>query len=294
MTRRYMTAAACRELATRLSSRDFDVIRRVSALRFVTGDQLARLCFTGDADRQANARSARRALLRLVHLDVLARLPRPIGGIRAGSAGFVYYLAIGGQRLAELRGWQPERPRRRSLVPGTLFVRHSLQVAELHARLVEADRSGRFELLELVAEPTSWRAFGGVGHQRDWLKPDSYVRLGLGAFEDSYFIEVDRGTEGSRALERQLNLYVRYHAAGAEQARHGVFPKCLWLTLTAERATALEACVDSLPRTARPLFSVARFANVLEVVAPTRQQDASAVDMTAQRQYNDVELTTDS
>jgi hypothetical protein len=267
MTRRYMTASASRQLADKLSVRDFAVLEQVSALRFVTGGQLARLCFTDDADPTAVARAARRALLRLVRLGVLARLPRPIGGVRAGSAGFVYHLGLGGQRLAELRGWQPERPRRRSQVPGTMFVRHSVQVAELHAQLVEADRSGRFELLELVAEPTSWRAFPSAGNQRDWLKPDSYVRLGLGAYEDSYFIEVDRGTEGSRALERQLNVYVRYCASGQEQAERGVFPKSLWLTLTSQRADVIRACVDRLPEAERELFAVASFDDGLNQLA---------------------------
>ncbi len=265
MTRRYMTANACRDLAAKLSARDLAVLQQVSELRFVTGAQLARLCFADSTDPTANARAARRSLLRLVRLGVLARLPRPIGGVRAGSAGFVYYLGLGGQRLAELRGWQPERPRRRSQVPGTMFVRHSLQVAELHARLIEADRSGRFELLELVAEPTSWRAFGGVGSQRDWLKPDSYVRLGLGAYEDSYFVEVDRGTEGSRALERQLDCYVRYWLLGQEQADRGVFPKVLWLSTTDERVQVIRACIGSLPEARRGLFAVAPFGRALDV-----------------------------
>jgi hypothetical protein len=259
MSRRYMTLAAARQLATRLSERDYEVLRQVSELRFVSGAQLARLCFAAEGEAAAGARAARRSLLRLTTLSVLARLPRPVGGVRAGSAGFVYHLGIGGQRLAELRGLQPERSRRRSLVPGTLFVAHTLQVAELHTRLREADRSGRIELLKLVAEPSCWRAIGGLGNQRDYLKPDSYVRLGVGAFEDSYFIEVDRGTEGSRALDRQLELYVRYQASGAEQTAQGVFPLVLWLTTTEERADAIRSCVDRLPRAARGLFAVAPF-----------------------------------
>ena len=170
----------------------------MSDLRFVSGAQLTRLHFSDGQDPAVNARAARRALLRLTHLDVLARLPRSVGGVRAGSAGFVYYLGLGGQQLATEHGWQPERRRRRSLVPGTLFVRHALQVSELHTLLVEADRSRRVELLELRAEPSCWRSFDGLGTQQPMLKPDSYARLGVGAFEDSYFFEVDRGTEGSR------------------------------------------------------------------------------------------------
>src|SRR6185503_16090142 len=141
-----------------------------------------------------------------------------------------------GERLSVEHGLLPERRGRRSLSPGTLFVRHALQVAELHTRLTEGDRSRRFELLELVAEPACWRSYGGIGDQRVTLKPDSYVRLGVGAYEDSYFVEVDRGTEGSRALERQIQAYLSYHRSGHEQRAHGVFPKVLWLALSDQRA----------------------------------------------------------
>jgi hypothetical protein len=220
MTARYLTNARLRELEAALTARDFALLQQVASLRFVSGAQLTRLCFAGGDDPLADARAARRALLRLVRLDVLARLPRPVGGVRAGSAGFVYHLGLGGQRLAARRGWQPERRGRRSLAPGTLFVRHALQAAELHTRLTEGDRSRSFELLELTAEPACWRSNGGLGGQRVTLKPDSYVRLGVGAYEHSYFLELDRGTEGTRALEAQMQRYVSYHrSARAGRAR---------------------------------------------------------------------------
>jgi hypothetical protein len=266
MTAQYFTAAACRKLADRLSERDWLVLQRVTALRFVTGSQLTRLCFADSADAQANARAARRALLRLTRLGILERLPRPIGGVRAGSAGFVYRPGLGGHRLAVLRAWQPERQRRRSLVPGTLFLRHTLAIAELHTRLTECERSGRFELLELAAEPLCWRIYDGLGGQRSYLKPDSYVRLGLGPYEDSYFIEVDRGTEGSRALTWQLERYVAYNRTGQEQTRRGVFPKALWLTTSAERARAIEDCLRRLPADAQALFQVANFDDALRAM----------------------------
>jgi hypothetical protein len=255
----YLTTARLRELQAQLTERDLSVLQRVSALRFVSGSQLTRLCFADSADPTANARAARRALLRLVQLGVLERLPRQVGGVRSGSAGFVYHLGAGGQRLATERGWQPERRRRRSLVPGHLFVRHALQVAELHTQLTEGDRSRRFELLELASEPSCWRSYSGLAGQRLTLKPDSFVRLGNGPYEDSYFVEVDRGTEGSRALERQLQAYATYAASGCEQAEHGVFPRVLWLAPDDHRAVVIADCIRRQPSSARELFQVARF-----------------------------------
>jgi hypothetical protein len=266
MRRRYLTAERYRELEAQLSERDLAVLRHLSELRFVSGSQLARLCFTDDPDRLTNARAARRALLRLVRLGTLGRLERPVGGIRAGSAGFIYYLGVAGQRIAVARGWQPKRRVRRSLTPGTLFVRHALQVAELHTRLTEADRSRRLELLELAAEPSCWRSFDGRGGQRSTLKPDSYVRLGLGAYEDSYFLEVDQGTEGSRALERQLQLYVAYHRSGREQAERQVFPRVLWLVSNEQRKIVLVDSLGRLPAESWGLFQVARFDGAIDAL----------------------------
>jgi hypothetical protein len=267
MTGRYLTATRLHELEAKLTERDLSLLRFVTDLRFMSGAQLTRLCFAAGDDPLAEARAARRALLRLTRLDVLARLPRPVGGVRAGSAGFVYHLGLAGQRLSIERGLLPERRGRRSTSPGTLFVRHALQVAELHTRLTEADRSRRFELLELAAEPACWRSYGGIGGQRLTLKPDSYVRLGVGAYEHSYFIEVDRGTEGTRALTTQMQHYVSYHHSGHEQAAHGVFPKVLWLAPSDQRASVMAACVRRLPKTGRELFGVASFDEALTVMA---------------------------
>lgn len=258
MTARYFTAAACQKLAGRLSERDWLVLRHVATLRFVSGSQLTRLCFADSADVSTNARAARRALLRLVRLGVLERLPRPIGGARSGSAGYVYHLGLGGHRLSVLRGLLPEAYRRRSHVPGTLFMRHTLTIAELHTRLIEGERSGRYELLELAAEPSCHRTYDGYGGQHI-LKPDTYVRLGIGPYEDSYFIEVDRATEGSRALTAQLERYIAYHRTGQEQTRRGVFPRVLWLTPSAARTLVIEDCAAGLPSDAQALFAVVEF-----------------------------------
>jgi Replication-relaxation len=270
MTARYLSRAAYRAQMSQLVERDLTIAKHVSDLRFVTGSQLTRLCFSDSDDPAANGRAARRALLRLTRLGLLERLPRQVGGVRSGSAGFVYHLGLGGQRLAIERGWQPERRRRRSLTPGTLFVRHALRVSELHTLLIESDRSRSVELLELACEPTCWRSFSGVSGQRQTLKPDSYVRLGNGPYEDSYFIEVDNGTEGSRALERQLQSYVAYAGSGVEQRERGVFPLTLWLAPDGKRVEAIVGSVQRQPTQARELFQVARFDQALPVMRHTQ------------------------
>jgi hypothetical protein len=259
MSARYLTAGRLDAVEASLTARDLDVLARVSALRFVSGAQLTRLCFADLGDAAARARAARRALLRLTRLGVLERLPRPIGGVRAGSAGFVYRLGYVGLRLAIRRRLLPERRWRRSFAPGMLFVRHALAVAELHTLLVENDRSRSIELLELSAEPSCWRNYDGLGGQRLTLKPDTYARLGAADYEDSFFIEVDRGTEGSRALTIKLEQYVAYFATGREQAEHGVFPRVVWLAPSDERVSVVEGCIFGFDRSSRELFQTAPF-----------------------------------
>jgi hypothetical protein len=131
---------------------------------------------------------------------------------------------------------------------------------------VEADRSRRIEVIELVAEPACWRVYGGVQGQRTTLKPDSYVRLGVGPYEDSYFIEVDMGSEGSRALERQLGIYAAFHASGQEQVERGVYPRTLWLAQDARRVSVIEGCIGALPAESQELFQVAIFAEAISVL----------------------------
>lgn len=263
MTAGYATTAALTHLQRELTAHDKAVLRSVSDLHFVSGAQLARMHF-GGSDPEVRARAARRALLRLTRLGCLVRLPRAVGGVRAGSAGFVYALGLLGQRLAVQREWQPPRRPRRSVVPGTLFLDHALAVSELHTLLIEADREGRFEALTLSAEPACHRQYaGGIGTQRSTLKPDSYLRLGVGEFEDSYFIEVDMGTEGSRTILTKLRAYVAYQASGTEQAARGVFPKTLWLVPDEQRAEAVRGCIGRLPVSHRELFAVAAFGDVL-------------------------------
>ena len=274
MSAPYRTARRLRELDARLSQRDRAILVRVSELRFVTGAQLARLHFDGIPPR-----TVREALRRLVRLGLLERLPRVVGGVRAGSSGYVYRLGPSGQRLAVSRGWQLAGGKWRAYTPGTLFVAHALQVTELHTLLVEANRAGRIELLELAAEPACHRHFGGLGSQRV-LKPDSFLRFGLGDYEWSWFIEVDRGTEGSRALTTKLRQYVEYQASGTEQADHDVFPKVLWTAPDEARVGAIRSGVEQLPAAGRELFGVTLFKDAIDtLISPAEVTHTQSDDL---------------
>src|SRR5262245_49793571 len=149
----YITARKLAELRHSLSERDHHVVATLARVRVATGAQLGRLHF-GDV----GPRQQRDTLARLENLSVLARLPRTVGGVRAGSAGSVFVLGLAGQRLAQ-SGRRPHRP----WSVGAAFLTHSLSVTEVFVQLTEADRAGRVRLVGFDGEPACWRSLSGPG-----------------------------------------------------------------------------------------------------------------------------------
>jgi len=257
MSRRYLTANRLAELDRDLSPRDRMLLATLARLRLVTGRQLERLLYT-DVTR----RRAQQALASLTQRQLVVRLPRLVGGIRAGSAGHVYALDAAGRRLTF-------RDLRRSLRPwgvGVPFLAHTLAISELYVRLVEAERAGAMQLRDFVAEPGCWRSFTGP-YGRTVLKPDAYVITRLGDFEDHWFIEVDRGTEATTTLARKCDVYRRYWQTGTEQARREIFPKVLWLVPDQRRYDALVEVFGRQPAEAWQLFAVALFDEAVNAIA---------------------------
>ncbi|MGI8491556.1 MAG: replication-relaxation family protein [Acidimicrobiales bacterium] len=246
-----------RRLDASLSERDRAVLDTLRQLRLATAVQLERLHYA-----DLTARHRRRALAQLEADRLITRLPRTIGGVRAGSAGSVFALDLAGQRLTgpsgPARGLRIERP----WTPGLPFLGHTLAISELYVRLVVADRAGRLELLGFQAEPASWRRFQTTG---GWatLKPDAGARLGAGRYEDHWFIEVDRGTEAPATIERKAGVYRAYWSSGREQAVLGVFPRVLWLVPDVPRAELLTDVLGRGPADSWQLHTVASFADAI-------------------------------
>jgi hypothetical protein len=250
-----------------LSARDRAVLTTLRQLRVATGHQLERLHFADTTDRQR-----RRALERLERQHLIVRLPRRVGGIRAGSAGSVFALDLAGQRLTNQRGPAGGRRIERPWTPGWPFLAHALAVTELYLRLVEAHRRRQLELLDFHAEPACWRSFETAA---GWttLKPDAALQLGAGAYEDHWFVEVDRGTESPATIERKASVYRGYWATGHEQAAHGVFPLVLWLVPDEPRAQLLRTALQRSPVDAGRLHTVVPFDRALVRLAEGAAED---------------------
>ncbi len=133
-------------------------------------------------------------------------------------------------------------------------------------QLREAERAGRVELLAFDAEPACWRPYTRLGGAAGVLKPDAFVRLGVGEYEDSFLVEVDLGTEHRGQLTRQHHAYGEYFRAGVEQAKTGVFPGVLWIVPDARRVALLMDIQRGLPAQARRLFTVASSEQALGVL----------------------------
>jgi hypothetical protein len=257
-------------VADRLTDRDWLIVQTMQTVKTATGHQLERLHFDlGETDAGSASRHRRRVLNRLVDLQVLGRLERQIGGVRAGSAGFVYGLDILGGRLLAMHAGSASRWRR-PFTPGISFLQHRLAITELFVRLTEAGRSGSCELIEFGAEPDCWRSFSGRGGGRVLLKPDAYARVGASGYEYLWFVEVDRSAESRPTLTVKCQRYVDYWLSGREDTRSGVFPAVVWLVPDERRVESLRGVIDQLPVDARRLFQVGVFADAVEILSGRR------------------------
>jgi hypothetical protein len=260
-------ATGLERIRAQLDSRALAIIRQVSDLRLMSAEQIASIHFSPGAEESASSaqRTGRRVLARLTEQKALVRTSRRVGGVRAGSSGFIYALGSIGQRLIGEEG-----PRRRFREPSATFADHTLAVSQLVVDLTVASRSGSFDLLEIETEPACWRVHGGLAG-RQTLRPDLFVSLGVGAYERRYFIEVDRGTEHLPALLRKCHSYDSYYRTGTEQATHGVFPKVAWIVPDHRRVDLLERAIRASKLLTNEMFLVTVPGSAIAVLSEDRQ-----------------------
>lgn len=253
-------------IADDMSPRDRAITETVARLSLVSGRQLSNIFFSNIPHPSTRARLARRVLARLVEQGVLARLQRRQGGIGGGSQSWVYALGPAGRRIVAY--WAGEGlPRSRSVYePAAAWFAHTLAVSDLYVQLRQAERAGRVEVLTFDAEPACHRRYTRLGGVTGVLKPDAFVRLGIGDYEDALMVEVDLGTERRGQLLRQHAAYSEHFRAGIEQANTGIYPGVLWIVPDAKRAALLADIQRKLPEQTRRLFTVATSEQALDVL----------------------------
>lgn len=234
MKRRRLTRPQLQELRTLLSERDLRLLSQIETLRLMSGQQIEAVHFPPEshATPATASRLCRRVLARLAAHQLLTRLPRQIGGVRAGSHGFVYGLGPVGHRLLHDDG-----SRLRVHEPGLAYIDHQLAASQLVVELTLAARAGGVETVTVEGEPACWRSIPAVG--RSVLRPDLFLALGVRELQYDWFVEIDRDTHRGPALLTKARLYERYYQSGVEQAVRGTFPRVIWVTPTAGRAKQL-------------------------------------------------------
>lgn len=252
--------------ASDLSERDLAVLADLARVRLLTGRFVERLQLS-EGSPLTRARRTRSLLQRLNDMGLVTRMERQVGGVRAGSSGFVYALAANGQRLTTGHGPVGGVRRRRPWEPARLFVDHILAVSEVFVDLREAEREQRIELLAFEAEPACWRHWHGQSNEALILKPDAFTVIGSGDFEHSWFVEVDLGTESRSVIKRKAMVYAHYWRSGEEQRQRGLFPRVLWLTDTERRRDDLTEALASLDPELWQLFQVGLRRGAVELVA---------------------------
>jgi hypothetical protein len=207
----------------RPSARDRAVVETVTRFRQLTAGQLRRLFFAEGSPASQPVRQ-RRVLARLVRDQQLERLPRPIGGGDGGSGGYVYI-----------------PPASHARIPNP----HTLDIADLYVRLVEADRQQLLALVDLAPEP-----YCHVATENAILKPDTFLRVRTTTGTFQYFIEIDRGTEWRPQLRAKARAYARAFASWTEPT----FPKVVFVVPDQLRCAFIAELVKRQPNP--ELFSV--------------------------------------
>jgi hypothetical protein len=250
-------------LREQLSPRDLAVLDQVRDLKLMTGAQIQAVHFRASDHETADAagRACRRVLKRLVRDRLLTRLERRVGGIRGGSAGYIYVAAPLGYRVLDGDG-----PRRRFKEPSVTFVDHTLAITGAVVDLIDTQASLRVEILRLEPEPRCWRTFTSAG-AREVLRPDLFVALGVGEYEHHSFVEIDLGTETLARRLVKCAQYERYYRSGEEQAARDLFPRVVWAMPTEALAEQLRERIERAKNLRDDIFAVTTYTKLLATLS---------------------------
>lgn len=234
-------------VAARLSPRDYKILEATESARFITTKQLEALIFTGHASKASASRTSRRVLERLHREHLIDTLERRVGGVRAGSAGYIWHLtATGARLLAYVAG---EGGPRRFHEPSQRLLDHCLMIVDIHLRLRTGLAAHNIELTHVAFEPDTWRRFTALGGEPKLVRPDlaaiTTATTDDGQVDDYWLLEADNGTEHPPTVVRACQRYLAYFATGVEQARYEVLPRVVWVVPHDRRQAKLDEAFNA-------------------------------------------------
>lgn len=202
-----------------IQSRDLAVLRGLFDARVMTISQIAALHFEGHQE------AAKKRLQKMKAVGLVAERPRrpyEPAVLFLTKSGFVALRDAG--ILAEYPDLSWAQLEKRSRV-SDLTLRHELDVMDAKSVLTLAVRSAPgLEVTEFITWPLLYQFEAcGTDGRNVLVKPDGFLRIRQdepdGAYEHTFFLEVDRSTETQEVLAERASCYRDYYRSG-NLARH--------------------------------------------------------------------------
>ena len=139
-------------------------------------------------------------------------------------------------------------------------IRHSLVLADIHARLLLLTRVGAVKLTQWVEGPSLWDSvIPGDGESPIPVRPDAYFVLthldrpeGKNKFH--FFLEADRSTMAHTRMAAKIAAYLAYYEQGLYKRKYPGMPGFLATTVTETRSRAEELRKDLYPLIPHPAW----------------------------------------
>ncbi|MBO3724181.1 replication-relaxation family protein [Actinomyces bowdenii] len=247
-------------IADQLDAIDHRLLELLATHRYATTGQLAQITNLGGrwATQRSALRQTTRRLSRHHCLGLVDHLARRIGGVRAGSTGFVWHLREPGHRLVAQQHANDVRQARAQAPPGAgrrwrhsepshAFLTHTLAITQARLTIEGAARDAGGRLTLLATEPACWRNWIMPSGAQRWLKPDlEAITTTAGGEEDHWLIEIDLGTENPARLIAKCHTYQDHLNSGTEQTGNGgYYPQVVWVMNSSMRAEWLERQIQA-------------------------------------------------
>lgn len=147
--------------------------------------------------------------------------------------------------------------RSRPYTPSQTFLEHTLAIAEAYTEIVVAVRNTpNLELISMEVEGEAARTHVRPASylfpsKTTKIWPDLFVCLeGVngngGRYRDHWYIEVDLGTERSKAITDKCLRYIEYYKTGKPREEHGIIPAVLFVVPDEKRKEAIAGVIGKL------------------------------------------------
>lgn len=165
-----------------LTEKEREILTLLAQCRYATTKQIVALYFQDSQHSRTAFRRANLLLNQIKNRQLINHLERRIGGVRAGSGSFVWYITIKGLKALH----RPQRFKNK-YEPTAHHLEHTLAVTQAYVFLKLLEEAGKIQLERFNFEPTCHRTYATFSGKKIFLKPDAFAQLVLGIYEDKLF-----------------------------------------------------------------------------------------------------------